>query len=106
MRLTSIRNANVSLWLAYSRGNDRLTANDGTDIGSRVLFGGAVFNSEEPNRSKYLKSYQSNQPLNSDVHTYKCKWEKGKITFYVDNIEYGTLYTTDLPELQESEVCF
>lgn len=105
LRLVSTTDPTKTIWVAYARGNDHLTGNDGSDIGSKLLFGGPTLRPDEPNRSKQLRSYLTkSRPFTTDLHTYKCQWEKGKITLHVDNVNYGTVLTDQFPEFDESEV--
>jgi beta-glucanase (GH16 family) len=39
--------------------------------------------------ANYAKNF--NPGLNNDFHLFKLKWTSNQITFYVDNVVYGTV---------------
>lgn len=104
VNLVSIKNPNVSITLAYVRGNDRLIGPDNFDIGSRLLYGGPILNPLEPLRSKEIRSVNSSVAFNINRHVFSVIWNPEKIIFYVDGNEYATTYTSNYPELNDSEV--
>ncbi|KAJ8954335.1 hypothetical protein NQ314_007118, partial [Rhamnusium bicolor] len=93
--------------IAYSRGNAHLTGNAGDDIGSNLLFGGAISKHTEPDRSSKLSTYRSNTSLTMDSHTYKLRWTPGmydvilmyllfvleQIELFIDDRNYGVVNT-------------
>lgn len=70
------------LWIAYARGNNKLLANNGEDIGGTLLFGGPVLDPEEPSRSQYLKTKRENKPFSAEMHTYTVIWEPSIINHH------------------------
>ncbi|KAJ8971184.1 hypothetical protein NQ317_005354 [Molorchus minor] len=75
--------------IAYSRGNEQLTGDDGTDIGGTVLFGGPVSNHTEPLRSSKLSSHKQSSPFSEDMHTYTLVWSPDEIELFIDGTRYG-----------------
>lgn len=68
---------NQKILIAYARGNKELTANDGTDIGGKLLFAGPVLSTEEPNRSSKLSSKRGQQLFSNTFHVYRLLWTPG-----------------------------
>ncbi|XP_025830503.1 beta-1,3-glucan-binding protein 1-like isoform X2 [Agrilus planipennis] len=83
------------IWIAFSRGNDRLYGAGGNDLGSRLLFGGPIFDHSEPGRSRFLRTVRSDTPFFKEFHTYKLVWKPDRITFGVDNYTYGTVQSNE-----------
>lgn len=98
INLGSSTNPNVSIVIAYARGNDYLTSpEDDTDIGSRTLYGGAVVHPLEPARSKEWKSFQAEKPFNSEKRLFSTIWQPGKSNRFTCNF---ALFSMQIIHLQ------
>ncbi|XP_030756469.1 beta-1,3-glucan-binding protein-like [Sitophilus oryzae] len=96
--LEDIDDLSKRMWIAYARGNEELTTDDGKDIGGRVLYGGPVVEPVEPGRSRYLSTYKHIDFIGNEMHTFTLRWTADQINLYMDGNKLGSIGLTILKE--------
>ncbi|CAH2003578.1 unnamed protein product [Acanthoscelides obtectus] len=86
---------NKRIIIAYSRGNLHFSGSDGVNIGCFLLFGGPVASAYEPEKSRMLSSYHSNdKPFSDKFREYRLTWNPDRIELFVDDTKYGSIEST------------